>query len=429
MTWALPAALADALPLEASQIEDTRRRLLDCLRASGYQLVLPPMVEYLDALRMEIGSSGANEMDLRMFQLVDQISGRLLGLRADITPQVARIDAHRLAADGVTRLAYCGSVLHTRPADDWSTREPLQLGAELYGHAGVEADAEVIGLLAALLSEVKWEGVRLELGHIGVFRALVETAQLDDTQAQMILNLIRVRDNPELARLLRGLFGIGDTGGDSVDDTLFGIASDEYPLPAAFLALSELNGSPSEILERAHQRLPHTPALLRALRDLSALLDLLARQGMAREDLRLDLAELSAYQYHNGVVFAAYAPGWSRAVARGGRYDGMGKAFGRDRPATGFSLDLREWCANERPGHRHFAQTVLPKAILIPWYTDQELPIQKKNERDVLIYDLRAKGEVLLQELPGHAISSWRDLCDRRLQYMDGTWQVSKWDK
>jgi ATP phosphoribosyltransferase regulatory subunit len=372
LNWLLPDHLADALPHEAAQIERLRRLALDLLAGNGFELVMPPLVEYLDSLLTGAGQ----DLSLRTFKLVDQISGRTLGVRADITPQVARIDAHLLNRDGVVRLCYCDSVLHTLPAAQATTREPVQLGAELYGHAGVEADVEVIRLLAATLAAIGAPAERIDLGHVGVFGALARAAGLAaDTEA----NVLQLLQQKDVAGLREATAGIAD------------------PWRGALLLLPELYGD-AAILARAERELPPLP-------ELAAALAALRRLAAAIPDLGFDLADLRGYHYHNGVVFAAYRHDAAFAVARGGRYDGAGAAFGRARPATGFSLDLREIA-------RLAPFVTARSAIAAPFVEAAEASEATGMALAAAIGELRAAGEIVIVQLPGAA----EDLrCERRL--------------
>jgi ATP phosphoribosyltransferase regulatory subunit len=311
--WLLPEYVEDILPAEAARIERLRRAILDLFAGAGYELVMPPLLEYMDSLLTGTG----HDLDVRTFKVVDQISGRMMGLRADITPQVARIDAHLLNRKGVTRLCYCGSVLHTRPAGPGATREPIQIGAEIYGHAGVESDLEVQRLLCRALGLARAKKPRLDIGHVAVFRGIVRAARVGPELEAELFEALQRKDLPALQGLARGL---------------------EPKTRAALLLLPELYGG-AEVLRVAAKKLPAIPAVKRALATLRAL----ARACPVPASF--DLAELRGYHYHSGAVFDAYCQGVSGAVARGGRYDEVGKAFGRARPATGFSIDLRSLAA------------------------------------------------------------------------------------
>jgi ATP phosphoribosyltransferase regulatory subunit len=376
--WLLPEAIEDLLPVEAAQVEVLRRRLLDEFAVHGYQLVAPPLLEFADALL----SGSGTDLNLRTFKLVDQLSGRTLALRADITPQVSRIDAHLLNRKGVTRLCYCGSVLHARPADLLATREPLQLGAELYGHAGLEADHEVIGLLARVLQLAGLPSRRIDLGHVGIFRAMTGGIELLPGIDQQLFAALQAKDIPALHELTAGLPEMARTG---------------------LMALPELYGG-EEVLIAAAQRLPTLPAITDALAQLRRLAD-----ELPDLPLSFDLADLRGYHYHSGVVFAAYCDDSPAAIALGGRYDSIGARYGRARPATGFSLDLRALARLSSP---------LPAAgaILAPWPED---PVAHAE-----VERLRAAGETVIAALPGHE-GNWREAgCDRRLVRRENQWII-----
>ena len=309
MRWLLPEFVEDILPAEAMRIEALRRRILDLFFRRGYELVMPPLLEYMDSLLTGTG----HDLELRTFKVVDQLSGRMMGLRADITPQVARIDAHLLNRKGVTRLCYCGSVLHTRPATPGATREPIQVGAEIYGAAGVAADLEMQRLLCDALRLARLRSLRLDIGHVAVFRSLARAAKVAPGLEAQLFEALQKKDLPALRELSRTL---------------------DAKTRAALELLPSLYGG-TEVLDRARRELPAVPALREALKTLRAL----ARACPV--PISFDLAELRGYHYHSGVVFDAYCNGVIGPVARGGRYDEVGKAFGRARPATGFSIDLR----------------------------------------------------------------------------------------
>jgi len=315
--WLLPENVEDVLPPQAWRMEDLRRALLDLFRSRGYELVIPPLMEYVDSLLTGVGA----DLDLKTFKLVDQLSGRLMGVRADITPQVARIDAHLLTANAVNRLCYAGSVLHTQPDGFHRSREPIQLGAELYGEAGANADLEILTLMIDALHAGGVQDIQLDIGHVGVYRALAAEAGLNGEVEHQLFEALQAKDSSAVARLTATL---------------------APALRAAFAALPQLYGTRS-VLAEARQRLPQLPAVVQALDTLDTL-----ERGMAGRQIEAayDLAELRGYGYHSGVVFAAYTRGRSRAIAQGGRYDEVGRVFGRARPATGFSLDLRELVAS-----------------------------------------------------------------------------------
>jgi len=376
--WVLPESIEDVLPAEARRIERLRQSLLGAFALHGYQLVAPPLLEYLDSL---LTGSG-RDLELSTFKLVDQASGRMMGVRADITPQVARIDAHLLNRRGVARLCYCGSVLHTLPRMLLGTREPLQLGAEIYGHAGIEADIEIVRLLAHSLETAGLRASRIDVSHVGLFRALTAQAGLAADLEEELFVLLQTKDVPGLRQRL---------------------ASVAEPVRSALLALPELYGG-AEVLDLAAERLPQAGEVSAALRDLRGI-------AAALPDLPLsfDLADLRGFNYHSGVVFAAYCDGHPAAVALGGRYDRVGKAFGRGRAATGFSLDLRELA-------RLVGWDDEPQGILAP--ADASPELQKA------VAELRAKGEIVLLALPGHE-GTWSEAgCNRQLVLRGGRWCV-----
>lgn len=378
MNWLLPEYIADALPAEAARIERLRRAVLDHFRVRGYEFVMPPMLEYLESLLTGAGQ----DLQLRTFKLVDQLSGRTMGVRADITPQAARIDAHLLNHQGVTRLSYCGSVLHTLPACVSAGREPVQIGAELYGYVGIEADLDIIRLMAGAFESIKLPISRIDLSHVGIFRALAEAAGLTQEDENAVLALLQAKDVPGLAAAC-------------VD-----VAS---PWREALLSLPQLYGG-AEVIARAADALPDLPAIAAALAGLKHIFD-------AAPDLpfSVDLSDLRGYHYHNGVVFAAYCPGYPAAIALGGRYDGAGKTFGRARPATGFSMDLRE-VARLVPAGR------LTGAILAPNAGHDRLLAAH-------IAALREQGEIVVELLPGETACEG-PLCDRKLAQVGGHWII-----
>lgn len=377
--WLLPENIEDILPPLAGRIERLRSRLLDLFRGYGYELVIPPMLEYLESLLTGTG----HDLDLRTFKLVDQLSGRMMGVRADITPQVARIDAHLLNRRGVTRLCYSGSVLHTRPRGLDSTREPLQIGAEIYGHAGIESDLEIQQLLAAALVTCGVADARLDIGHVGVFRALSRHGRVGPELESEIYAGLAAKDAAALRDATRRL---------------------PATTRKALLALPELYGDAS-VLERARRVLPDYPEIRSALRDLRAL----SRNGTL--PVSVDLADLRGYHYHSGVAFAAYAPSLASAVALGGRYDEVGKAFGRARPATGFSLDLRSLA-------RIVPEESGPGGIRAPYANDPKLA--------ALVRRLRSAGDVVVVDLPGHANLRRESLCSREVVKREGKWVVRR---
>ncbi len=379
--WLLPENIADVLPSEARKIEDLRRILLDRFQSYGYELVMPPMLEYLDSLLTGAGQ----ELNLKTFKLVDQLSGRTMGLRADITPQVARIDAHLLNRQGVTRLCYAGPVLHTLAAPGAMSREQLQLGAEIYGHAGWEADFEVQKLLNEVLGLSQVGEVTLDMSHAGLLTAILGDYQPQAEALDALYAALQSKDLPGLTTLL---------------------ASWPAEIKAAILALVALSGSPETVLPAARQTLPKIPGVSLALDDLERLCQAIVALPKAPR-LNLDLSDLRGYQYHSGVMFAAYVAGLPGAIARGGRYDMVGAAFGRSRPATGFSLDIMTLARVSKVDSRR-------SAVLAPWSHDADLA--------KVIAQLREQGEVVIQLLPGHEQDGDEFHCDRELVNQKGEW-------
>ena len=384
--WLLPDGVDEVLPPRARALEEMRRRMLDLFERWGYEYVMPPIVEYLDSLLSGIGE----DLDLQTFKLTDQQTGRMLGVRADITPQVARIDAHRLPSAAPQRFCYIGPVLHTRPDKFAGSRNPLQIGAELYGHAGIEADAEVVTLLLELVAIAGIAPVTLELGHMGLFHAICELANFDRALESRILERLLMKDESGLAEAL--------------------VATQAAPAVVEHLhALLELNGDDT-VLGKARTALKRAPAsVVTALDDIERLV-VLIRARMPAADIHLDFAELRGYRYHTGVMFAAYTPAAGRAIAWGGRYDNIGHSFGRPRPATGFSTDLKVLAAlsvNERKR--------LPKIFA---------PAADDHARMTAIRDLRVAGYAVVEGLPQQSASAHTMGCEQVLVLRGGSWQL-----
>jgi len=380
--WLLPEHIADVLPSQARRIEELRRDLLDGARAYGFELVMPPLLEHLDSLLSGTGSA----LDLKTFKLVDQLSGRTLGVRADTTPQVARIDAHLLNRQGVTRLCYCGPVLHTRPEGLHGTREPLQFGAEIYGHAGLEADLEVQELALDALLRAGVGKLTLDLGDARIVRGALADVALDAAARDAVYAALAAKDQPALDALTKS-----------------------FPAEsrAAVLALLRLYGG-EDVLAAARRELPARPQITAALDDLQWLTRHLRA---AYPDVRIgfDLADLSGYAYYSGARFAIFAAGSCDALVRGGRYDEVGAIFGRTRPAVGFSTDLKQLVALAS------AHPLRP-AIRAPWGEDAALR--------QAIRKLREQGESVVCVLPGHEHEGQEFDCDRELVALSGQWQV-----
>ena len=377
-TWLLPEHIEDVLPPASWRMEQVRRDILDLFWRHGYEFVQPPLLEYLESLLTGTG----HDLDLKTFKLVDQLSGRHMGIRADITPQAARIDAHLMNKKGVNRLSYCGSVLHTLPDGMMGSREPIQIGLELFGHPGLESDLEIQSLMVEALGLAGIDDILVDLGHVAIFRALVSDQRAKSIEG-VLFQALQNKDTRLLAELTKDL---------------------DPATARALCALPELNGD-GAILKQAAEKLPADPHIAAALDDLQKLSGLLRQRGIK---VTYDLAELRGYHYHSGIVFAAYAQGYADPVAKGGRYDEVGKSFGRARAATGFSIDLRQVLANGSPD--------VASTVLAPYSADAAL--------QVAIDTLRQAGERVVIELPGTLADAAELGCNRRLLLENGRWQV-----
>ena len=379
--WLLPENIEDILPSQATQIESWRRQLLDLFASHGYDYVIPPMLEYLESLTTGVG----RDLDLATFKVVDQLSGRLMGVRADITPQAARIDAHLLNHQGVTRVCYAGHVLRTLPDEVTMTREPIQIGAELFGHIGVEGDLEIQSLMVKALRIAGLKDIHVDFSHIGIFSNLLEMSNLTDLLKQDLQVALQSKDAAQVKHIVQQC----DAGAG-----------------VAIQSLMDLSGDIA-VLDEAEKRLPKTQAIKSALTDLRVAAQALIKMGVK---VSIDLSELRGYQYHSGMLFAAYAPGCAGALALGGRYDMVGSIFGRARPATGFSLDLRGLLplTEIKPSINR---------ILAP-YDLQDVDLQKTIDA------LRAKGEIVVIDLPGHEANQHELGCQRKLSKTTSGWAV-----
>jgi ATP phosphoribosyltransferase regulatory subunit len=378
--WLLPEHIADVLPAQARRIEALRRGLLDRARGYGFEFVMPPLLEHLESLLSGTG----RELELKTFKLVDQLSGRTLGLRADTTPQAARIDAHLLNREGVTRLCYCGPVLHTRPAGLAATREPLQFGAEIFGHAGLEADLEAAELALDGLYSAALGPLVIDLADARVLRGVLAGVPADGARLQDVVQALSEKDAPAIEALTRGLPCAARDG---------------------LRALLRLYGGP-EVLDEACRMLPDRPLVRDALDQLRWLATHL-RAAYPALGLGFDLSDISGHAYYSGPRFAVYAAGCNDALARGGRYDEVGAIFGRNRPAVGFSLDLKSLAELAGPA-------AAPAAIRAPWGEDSGLRAAVRS--------LREAGEIVLSMLPGHETEAQEFDCDRELVAIDGRW-------
>ncbi|MBI3570019.1 MAG: ATP phosphoribosyltransferase regulatory subunit [Gammaproteobacteria bacterium] len=384
--WLLPDGVEEILPAEARRVETLRRRLLDLFESWGYEFVMPPLIEYLESLL--IGTS--RDLDLQTFKVTDHLTGRLMGVRPDMTPQAARIDAHYLKRGAPTRLCYMGSVLRTKPDGFGGSREPLQLGAELYGHAGPDADAEILGLMIEALRRVDIRNVHFDLGHVGVFRGLAAQARLNAEQEMELFDALQRKASNDVEALLA--------------------ASDAPASSRRMLAsLLELSGG-QEVLARARKQWRDAPKpVTRALGELEAMAERVAKRPEAPA-LYFDLAELSGYHYYTGVVFSAFVPGYGQAIARGGRYDGIGRVFGRDRAATGFGADLRQWLRVSAAASPALAGILAPNG--------DDAALQDEVAR------LRAEGQRVVTRLSGDKSPASEFGCDRELVKRSGRWTI-----
>jgi ATP phosphoribosyltransferase regulatory subunit len=381
--WVLPDHIADVLPSEARHIEDIRRKLLDMARCYGYELVMPPLMEHLESLLC----SSDQGLDLQTFKLVDQLSGRMLGVRADSTPQVARIDAHLLNRQGVARLCYCGPVLHTLPASPQASREPLQVGAEIFGHAGLEADLEILTLALDTLKAADVEGSTVDFADARIVHALLAEAGLAAGQTAAVYQALAAKDTQALAS-----------------------ASATAPpaIAAGLAALMQLYGDIS-VLADARARLPAIPLIDQALDDLAWLAGHVQLHAPGVQ-VSFDLSDLRGYSYYSGIRFSIFAAKAPDALVRGGRYNAVGAAFGRDRPAVGFSLDVKALV-------RAVTAPALRAAVRAPWGEDPDLR--------AAIARLRAEGHTVVCVLPGHGSEVDEFHCDRALVLQSGGWTMT----
>ncbi len=387
--WILPAGIEEFLPPEAERLETMRRNLLDMFSRWGYELVIPPLIEYLESLLVGVG----HDLEIDTFKLIDQDTGRLMGVRADMTPQVARIDAHRLRRDVPSRLCYLDAVLHTRQTGFAHSRNPLQLGAEIYGHADISSDIEILRLLVKALRVAGLDRFHIDLGHIGIFRSLSQQAALSADQESALFEILQRKARPEFDAILAQL-------------------KINHKVADMLRSLIDLHGGP-EVITEARQCLSAATKPVHEAIDTLEQMATAVQCHMAEINLHYDLAELRGYRYQSGVVFAAFAPGHSHEIARGGRYDEIGRLFGRTRPATGFSADLKTLlslssvAAVQRPG------------ILAPaWRHDDDEALGR------LIRDLRLQGERVIYLLPGQKGDAQAMACDRRIEQQQGRWQV-----
>lgn len=389
--WLLPEGVDEFLPPQAERLERLRRDLLDLFHTWGYELVIPPLIEYLESLLVGMG----HDLDLETFKLIDQMTGRLMGVRADMTPQVSRIEAHRLNREAPVRLCYLDAVLRTRQSGSTRSRSPLQVGAELFGHAGIESDVEILRLMVETLRVTGLDDIHIDLGHVGIFRGLAQDAGLDQTQESTLFSALQRKATPEIESFLSGL---------SIDE--------KYR--QMLVSLVDLNGG-NEVLQDARQ------CLKKAGKNVQHALDNLGQVAQAVQQqlpdipLYFDLAELRGYRYQTGIVYAAFIPGHGQELARGGRYDEIGRVFGRARPATGFSSDLKTLMALSP------AQPYEPHAIIAPCSSD---PLLQE-----FIVALRKQGERVICLLHGQKGILPEMGCDRVIEKQADKWVVVGYDQ
>ena len=384
--WILPEGIEEVLPEQAARFEAMRRMLLDLYASWGYELVMPPTIDFIESLLTGTG----HDLDLQTFKLVDQLSGRTLGLRADMTPQVARIDVHQLRKDVPTRLCYMGTVLRTRPESIGDSRSPLQVGAELYGHAGVESEVDILGLMLQTLSVLEIDDIYLDLGNVDIYRGLAKQAGLTREIESQLFDMLQRKAVTEIDTLL-----------DSLDI--------DEKMKAMLAGLSSLNGDKSVFAKARKLLADADDPVKRAIDYLEKTAELMwQRYGDIR--VHFDLSELYGYHYKTGVVFAAFVPQLGQAIARGGRYDDIGKIFGRARAATGFSTDLK---VLNQLSNKQFA---VAEKIFAP--ADESSELKEK------VTELRSEGKVVIQQLPDVDADAEAMGCTKSLCHVDGQWLV-----
>ncbi len=390
--WLLPQGIEEALPADAARLESLRRNLLDMYSRWGYQLVMPPMIEFLESLLTGTG----HDLNLQTFKLIDQLSGHSMGLRADMTPQVARIDAHQLKNDAPNRLCYMGTVLHTMPDGFGSSRSPFQAGAELYGHGGVESDVEVLCLMIETLAAAGVKDVYIDIGHVGIYRGLSKQAGFNEDQEAALFEMMQRKAIPEIQAFLAE---------QSLDKDIVDMLN----------LLPELHGG-NDCLQRATDAFAKADATVKDALEYLKRAVVLLKQRIAEVSINFDLSELRGFHYHTGLLFAAYTLGEGQEIARGGRYDDIGKVFGRARPATGFSTDLKTLLNLSQ----YAAQAINANAIYAPSLT----PDEDDSGLWKAVSELRASGETVVQSLPGQCGGASDVGCSRELKNSSGKWIV-----
>jgi ATP phosphoribosyltransferase regulatory subunit len=381
--WLLPENIADVLPGQSNLVESLRRDILNLFESYGYELVIPPMLEYIESLMTATGS----DMDLQTFKLVDQLSGRTLGLRADMTTQVARIDAHILNRQNIARLCYAGTTLQTRVVPGIFSREQLQLGAEVYGHQGIEADIEIVNLMIQSLKIAQVGPITLDVSHAGLLKDILDKKQLSSDDISEMYRFLQAKDRTSLQKLMQNW---------------------DQTAKNTILSLLDLSGDAHYVLSQAQSKLPQSEVSQKVLKDLEQLCSGIKKTS-AEIQLNIDLADLDGFQYHTGILCAAYVSQYPVAIARGGRYDQVGQAFGRSRPATGFSVDLLALASLS-------SKKIITHAIMAPWEDSDEF-------RNV-VASLRNRGEVVIESFPGHEHNESSMDCNRRLVFENQSWHV-----
>ena len=385
-SWILPEGIEEILPPRAEQMDRLCREIIDLYTTWGYQLVIPPMIEYMDSLLTGTGK----DLDLQIFKLTDQLSGRLMGVRADTTPQVARIDAHNLKRDVPTRLCYLGTVLHTRPENTGGNRSPLQVGAELYGHKGIESDIEVLCLMIETIKKAGLENIHVDLGHVGIYNNLIQLAMLDEDSESALFDVLQRKAMPELNEMISAGMLPAEVG-------------------KMFKALITSIGSIEDFREATDLFENISPEIKDCLRDLQSMVEMVSKR-MPEVSLNFDLSELRGYHYHTGIVFTAYVPDYGQGIAFGGRYDDIGSAFGRARPATGFSTDIKTLLGLNNKNIESRCGIYAPRS--------------DDPDQEQAIINLRSQGEIVICELAGQDDTAENMGCDRRLELQAGQWTV-----
>ncbi|MFT7388174.1 MAG: ATP phosphoribosyltransferase regulatory subunit [Candidatus Endobugula sp.] len=385
--WLLPDGVEEILPAQAQGVEKLRRQLLDLYRCWGYALVIPPLLEFTESLLSGVG----RDLELLTLKVTDQLSGRTMGLRADMTPQAARMDAHSFQRNGVNRLCYADHVLHAKPKSPMAIRTPLQVGVELFGEAGLEADIEVISLLLESLTAVGVETITLDLGHVSIYQALKQSLAINDSQESALFALLQTKDQDEIQQWIKTNIASQEAG-----DWL--------------LALTTLSGDIS-VLSEAQQILSEAPAEAHAAIDELIEVANAVAHRYPNINLYFDLSELRGYHYHTGTVFAAYAEGYGDAIANGGRYDHIGEAFGRSRPASGFGLNLTSVMR-------------LSEVNLTAEMTGIYAPASNEHEQWLAVQALRRQGERVVCGLSAATDNINELQCDRQLVLLDGNYAV-----